>query len=235
MAIEIEIPNSTSEYGSTFTVNHLNYNITSGELLENDNLGVTLDYSAININQMGNYNITLKDWSNKNYNITNATIVKGTHRVTPISITIDIENQTSVYGEYLNLDQTKFSISGKMLAGDDLNIQLTTTALNSEVKTYPITATYAQNNNYTVTINEGQYFVTKRPISLKTGNQTSMYGEQVILNQNNYSITSGSFVFNDNQNITLSTSATNKSIIGSYDINLNFSAIKNYDVTLEKE
>ena len=232
--IEIEILNSSSEYGEVFTINHMNYNIISGELFGNDSLGVILNDSAININQMGNYDITLQDWTNKNYNIRNAEIAKGTHTLTPISITINIADQTSVYGEYLDLDATKFTITGNILSGDNLNIKLTTTATNTSATNYPITATYTVNSNYVVTINEGKYIVTKRPISLKTGNQTSTYGEQISLNQTNYSITSGSFVFNDNQNVTLSTSATKTSSIGNYEINLTFDAINNYDLTLEK-
>lgn len=229
--IGITIANSSSVYGNNFTVNNSNYTITSGSLYSSDNLGVILDTSAIDLNKVGSYDITLKSYSNTNYIITS--VQKGTHTISKRALKITLNNQSSIYGDAVYLNQTDYSvIYGSIVNSDNLNISLTTTATAHSVSTYPITASY-NNTNYQITFINAVYSIVKREISLKTINQEFTYGNAINLDQTKYEIVSGSFAFNDANSVGLSTYANNLSAIGNYPINLIFND-NNYNVTLTK-
>ena len=229
--IEITISDSSSVYGNDFTVNNSNYSITSGNLYSTDKLNVVLDSSAIDFTKAGIYEIKLKSYSNTNYDITKVT--NGKHTISKRTLKITLNNQSSVYGDEINLNQTSYTLTyGSIVNSDNLNITLTSTALANNVSTYPITATYT-NNNYQITFTNASYSVTKRDISLKTLNQTFTYGNTIAIDQTKYEIVSGSFAYSDKSSVTLSTTANNRSNVGSYPINLTFNST-NYNLTLTK-
>ena len=231
--IEITISNTTSVYGDSFSTNNIKYSCS--EIVNNDNLGVTLNISKINFSQTGTYEVTYDSHTNTNYNITNTT-TKGSHTIQKRTATINIANLTSTYGENFTLNQVNYSVVG-LVNGDTINnITLSTNAVTgiNPVGSYIVKATYTENNNYTISVNNGNYTVTKRPIKLETLNQTFTYGETINIDQTKYSIKSGSFASNDQDSVNLTSNAKTELNAGNYDINLTFNNSSNYDVTLTK-
>lgn len=229
--ITLTLSKTTSRFGDSFDESNIGY--TSSYLCNGDRLDIDLTYS-IDYTKVGTYNVTYNKnlFTHTNYNLTSVT--NGTHTITARPVSILIENQTSVYGESVNLDQSKYKITSETFETiPNFGITLTSTAQSNSAKTYPITATYT-NKNYDITFTNGSYIVSKRDLTLETLNQTFTYGNSINLDQSKYSITNGSFAFNDRNSVVLSTNATNTSNIGEYNINLTFNAIANYNVTLTK-
>jgi len=231
--VEISITNTTSVYGDSFNTNNIKYSCSG--IVNNDNLGVTLNISEINFAQAGKYDVTYDGHTNTNYNITNKTS-KGSHTIQKRTATINIANLTSTYGENFTLDQCNYSVVG-LVNGDTISdITLSTNAVTgiNAVGSYTITATYKANSNYSISVNTGTYLVTKRPIKLETYDQTFTYGNVINIDQTKYSIKSGSFASNDQDSVNLTSDATTELNAGKYDINLTFSNISNYNIALTK-
>lgn len=231
-SLTFSVLDQTSTYGNETHIDASKYILTSGYILPSDNINLSLTTNATQFSNVGNnYNISLTYSNNSNYNIT-SNIAKLT--INPRPATINVDNQTSIYGEKITLDNTKFSTTG-IFENDDLNIKISTTAQNTKAKDYPITASYSANDNYTITIKQGVYSVTQRDISIETANQSNfIYGNNIVLNQTMYKLNSGNFAFSDYNSIELTTDANKTSEIGEYDINLTFDAISNYNLTLTK-
>lgn len=82
------------------------------------------------------------------------------------NVTIAADDITSSYGS--EISRLSYQITGNIVTGDDLGISLSTTAnKNSDVGEYPITVSYKENANYTVTAIAGSYFITADANSLK--------------------------------------------------------------------
>lgn len=227
----INIDDLTSTYGENFTLDQLNYSVAG--LVNGDTISdITLSTNAVTgINPAGSYTINATYTENNNYSIS---VKNGTLTINKKSVTICVLDQTSVYGEVINLDQTKYIIPGLIRYDTIQNIVLSTTATNTLVGNYDITATYTSNNNYSVSVRKGTYSVTKRSINLESHNQTFTYGDNIILDQTKYLVKSGSFAFNDQTSVMLSSNATTNGNAGSYDINLTFNNSDNYNITLTK-
>ncbi len=231
-SLTFSVLDQTSTYGNETHIDASKYILTSGYILPSDNINLSLTTNATQFSNVGNnYNISLTYSNNSNYTI-NSNIAKLT--INPRPATINVDNQTSIYGEKITLDNTKFSTTG-IFENDDLNIKISTSAQNTKAKDYSITASYSANDNYTITIKQGVYSVTKRDISIETANQSNyIYGNDIVLNQTMYKLNSGNFAFSDYNSIELTTDANKTSEIGEYDINLTFDAISNYNLTLTK-
>ena len=231
--ISIKILQQESIYGNTVNLNHSEYTITSGSIVNNDNLGIVLSTTATSTSNFGNYPITLDSFSNSNYTITsenaNLAIKKRNIAISPIT-------QSSEYGEQISLNHSMYTItSGSIVNGDEtsMGIILSTNANIMAVGDYNISYLSHSNNNYSITSTNGTYKVTPRNIEITVLNQTSTYGDEISLDSSKYVLTSGSIIKNDNLNILLITNANNHSKIGYYDINLTYNN-SNYKITYTK-
>ena len=76
------------------------------------------------------------------------------------AITITADNKSSVYGA--GIVALTWKVDGSYVAGDELGISATTTASKtSNVGLYPITVAWNNNANYTATLVNGAYTITK--------------------------------------------------------------------------
>ena len=228
--VQYNVENQEFTYGDNFTLAGDAYSLTAGSVLTGDNLNLSLSTNGTNSSSVGEYEITLH-YNNPNYNVTSNI---GTLTIIPRSINIEVENKTITYGDSLALDESSYTIvSGQVLPQDELHLTLTTQATNnSGIGSYEIVAT-SENENYIVTILNNAITINKRKIALNIL-QTGIYGSNIELNPLNYTIVEGNIVNNDDLGLLLSTTATSKSNIGSYDIIVDTTnANSNYDIEIK--
>jgi hypothetical protein len=197
-AIVLNIEDKESEYKDN--LEELTYNIASGYDLQGIDkdtsnyaaLGVDLDTDASNTANVGTYRI-YGVYESTNYSVTfeggyNGDDTCGTYKINPVSITIDIEDKTSVYGEIgesivgltcdLNADSADLK-SGDTLEGLGITLEKAGGATVRSVGDYAITATSYTNNNYSITFNNGTYFITAKAIKIDIDDKGSTFGEQL--------------------------------------------------------
>lgn len=210
--IRLMLNTQNTVYGDDIVLDKNAYTIISGSIVNEDDLNLSLATTATSTSSVGSYDINLTD-CNPCYNIT---WLKGALKVEARPVTINIK-QTKQYGDEINLDVTNYTVlTGSVIGNDNLIVQLETDAKQfSEIGNYNILLAET-NPNYNVTLNIGVLTVDKRLASLKVGNQTSVYGDDIVLNQEGYTV-QGLLEY-DSLNVTLSTNATNKSSVGSYSI-----------------
>lgn len=217
----------TSTYGSDIDLNADKFVVVSGDIVNNDNLDLIIYTTANKFSPVGSYQILLKS-ANENYDVT---LVDSVVTITPKLIYASLENQSSMYGDKIELDQTKYNFNTNQLVGEDIiNFSLTTTATKDcVVGEYPITATI-DNANYTLNGCYGIYTINKRQITIRLYNQTVQNSFKITFNGEDYDIMSGTVVNNDELNIVLHTNASALSLAGNYDLIATYSN-DNYDIT----
>ena len=130
------------------------------------------------------------------------------YTVTPRTITLDIQDATTVYGDPLK--ELTMVIGGMGLAeGDNLVVTLQKyDPDNKNVGEYEIYLKegYAQDNpNYEITVTNGKYSVTRRPVSVRLYDQHAEWradGNYTVL-QNAWEIVEGSVIEGDSLGITI--------------------------------
>lgn len=130
------------------------------------------------------------------------------YTVTPRTITLDIQDVTTVYGDPLK--ELTMVIGGMGLAeGDNLVVTLQKSDPdNKNVGEYEIYLKegYAQDNpNYEITVTNGKYSVTPRPVSVRLYDQHAEWradGNYTVL-QNAWEIVEGSVIEGDSLGITI--------------------------------
>lgn len=231
--ITIDIADQSSVYGDSFNLDQTGYTMTAASSsIDTSKVAVTLYTAAAAGSSVGEYNIyanVVKSGTAANYTVL---VNGGTYSITKRPVTISLDDQSSVYGEQIKLDKSKYTItSGSVVAGDDLELTLNTAAVNRKVGSSDIYVSGA-NGNYDVTCLDGVYTVEKRPITIALSEQTGVYGDTVSLNNSAYTVTSGSIVYNDSLSVRLTTTADSSSGVGDYPIAVNESKLNgNYDVT----
>ena len=108
----------------------------------------------------GTYKVTVDIAQGTNYEAT--TIELGNYTINKANVTVDIDDQESIFGEPLVTDLT-YTVNGTVYEGDDLNIVITK-APGTDVNTYAITGSY-NNDNYNVTFNDGTYTIRANTIN----------------------------------------------------------------------
>jgi hypothetical protein len=155
---------TTKPYGSPMPTLSVTY---SGFVLDQDPsvLGGVLAFAttarASSHVQAGGYPITPGGWTSNNYAID---YVSGTLTITPVSLTITADNKTKVYGAGLPALTASYSgfVNGDTPACLNPPVALSTTAaVMSPVGPYPITASDAQDPDYTIAFAPGTLTITK--------------------------------------------------------------------------
>lgn len=205
------------------------YTKTSGTIYNSDNLGIVLTTTATNTSPVGEYEISAT-YTNTNYNIT---FTSGKLVINPKSITISLNDQSGYYGDAPSLSGTAYALvtENGIVNNDSLNLSLTTTATNtSNIGRYKITLdTY--NTNYTITVNNVAYYVVQARAITIAYNATGVYGNSPNLLASECTITNVVSGHNyETIGLTLTTTATNTSAVGTYPITFNCSNI-NYAIS----
>lgn len=217
--ITITLENQKGYYGDEVSLDQTKWSTAANSIINDDELNIVLTTEASNESAVDDYLLTLT-YNNPNYSVQIET-AKYSVIARPIKISI---TQAIVYGNEISLNNDDFKIeNGNLIDGTNLGLNLSTTAVRYDgVNTYPITHTYS-NKNYDLTVLSAQLKITPRPVIITIGNSETIYGENVEIDNLNYTTTSNSIVNNDNLNISLSTNATNKSNVGVYAITGNYS------------
>ena len=144
----------------------LSFNVLGVE--SNDNVNVN-GYTIYNTNgqvvdavNAGSYYVVITSLDNDNYIVNN---VRVDFEIVPKAVTITLRNQTSIYGDEINVDSTAYDVtSGSVCEGDDLGVVISKVEGNT-VKEYELTA-IATNRNYKATFVDAKFTITKRQVSI---------------------------------------------------------------------
>ncbi|MBR4925987.1 MAG: leucine-rich repeat protein [Prevotella sp.] len=162
-------------------------------------------------------------------------ITPGTLTITPAPLTIKASDNTRQY--YSENPTFIYTCSG-FVNGDNSSTlspapTITTTAnLTSNVGTYEIKATNANNPNYSISYINGTLTITPRTLTASVGNYERLYNED----NPTFEVIYDGFVGNENVNVlnsraTASTPATKTSNVGTYPINVTGGNADNYSFT----
>ncbi len=223
--ITIQLSNQSSEFGKTVSLDHTKYTITQGSIVNSDQLGVVLTTNAHQNSDVGDYTISLLEYTNNNYSVT---ALDGKLTITQMAITITLDNQSGCYGDTIIINQYAFNVSDTSIILSPEQLVLSTTATSaSPIGEYPITAT-CSNTNFVATIVNAVYTIYPRPITYFLQEQMVYYGEDVVLDQNGYYLTAGSFVNDDSATFRIVTDAQKGDPVGYYPIYLEDWSNPNY-------
>ena len=183
---------------------------------------------------VGNYEITLTTGSDINYDIQH---VKGLLTITKATLIAAADDQVRSYGEA----NPNFTISYTgFIPGDDASLidnppQPSTSAdLLSSVGNYPITLTAGTDNNYSISLVNGNLTIVKSLLTAVAEDKTRFYGEE------NPELTIAWTGFRNGDDATdlslqpaLSTTAEATSDAGTYPIELTAGSDDNYDIVIQ--
>jgi len=225
--ISVKVNDASVVYGSEIDLSTIFYEVTEGVIVNGDNLYETFSTKAVYTSPVSDYDIEMS-YANDNYDVD---IDEGTLTITPKTLEVTLQEQSSMYGEGIKLNQTAYEIDKSQLVGSDvIDITLTTTATEKDsVGMYSITAK-TTNKNYVLKYDSEKYEITKMKLFANIANQEFEYGD-VKFNNNSYTITQGKIAEGESSFFVLSTLATNTSSIGEYPIELDCTS-DNYDLTV---
>lgn len=218
--LSVSLGNQSFVYGDAINLDGSDFSASG--LKNGDTLtSVSMATSATNTSNVGSYGITgvgINGVTASDYtvNYTNSTL-----QITPASLMISAGNQSSVYGDAVNTGTTNFTASGLKNNDTVTGVDLTTSATNtSGIGNYDIIASNAQGNNlgnYAITYTSGSYTITPAALTITGGNQSSVYGDIPVIDQNAYT-TSGLKNGDNVSGVSLTSSVDKTSNVGSYDI-----------------
>lgn len=209
--IEYTINNITINYGEN--VPQPTGQISKGNVVNNDNLNISLQIPNINFNKINNAGIydIVGTYQNLNYNVT---FITGYLKINKINISCKIDNQQSLAGQPIKQLTYVITDTKNIVDINKLLISLTTSAKSTQKGQYPIEAT-CFNPNYNVSFNKATYTVNAVQVDCKIDNKTSSVGEP--LKELTYTIQADEQIDANKLFVTLSTTATNLQA-GMYDI-----------------
>jgi len=220
----------SGEYGNYFSLNN-SYKIIEGSLaFETDELNIKFSTEATMIDPVGEYAVNMS-FNNPNYDVV---LSSTSHfKILPRKLIIKLGNQSSIYGEDIFINQNNYQInSGSIMVGDEITISLSTNAKKFDnAGKYQIIGSI-NNSNYVADFENGEYIISKRPITIKLNNQKTARGLSFEINQNAYDIVEGTIVGDDELNIKIYSNAKMFSMIGNYKLQAE-SNNTNYDIKFE--
>ncbi|MDF1623581.1 MAG: MBG domain-containing protein [Pseudohongiella nitratireducens] len=190
----------------------------------------TFSTLATSTSDVGEYDVSASGISNSNFAFN---YIPGTLKINPVDLTINIDNATRQYGD-MNPDFNA-TVSG-LVAGDSIDDAVDQYALvtsanqSSNVGQYAITVGGTVSRNYNADINNGILGITKAPLSLVSVNAASrLYGDD----NPDFTLSATGLkngdLANEQINAAFSTSATQRSSVGDYSIDV-FASSVNYDI-----
>jgi hypothetical protein len=192
--------------------------------------GLVLSTTATMASGVGSYPITASGASAANYSVSYS---NGTLTVTRAPLTVNADNKTKVYGSAnpaLTASYTGF-VNGDTAATALTGALTTTATTGSPVGSYPITQGSLAAANYSITFSAGTLTVTRAPLTITADNKSKVYGQANPALTASYS----GFVNGDTpavvSGLTLSTTATTVSGVGTYPITAGGASAANYTIT----
>jgi hypothetical protein len=194
--------------------------------------GTTSDAAPI---QVGVYGITASSSETDSYLATTVSSSATTITITPASLTVTADDKTKTYGNHLPVLTATYQ---GFVSGDDAGVltgtlSLTTTATaTSPVGTYAIDVAGLAAANYAITFVSGALTVTPAALTVTADDKTKTYGSNLPALTATYQ----GFVSGDDAGVltgtlSLTTTATAASPVGSYAIDVAGLAAANYAIT----
>ena len=229
LEVSVVANDAEMEYGDTPSNLTWRYAEGSAEFVETDGITLTIITDADSESATGgNYYTRIVEVTLENYIVN---YQDGVFSVAPRKITVTIDKKSSVYGDEI-AELTSLVTEGEIVNGDTEVYSLSTAATSSSaVGGYDITGKI-ENSNYDITF-EGEtnaYTIGKRAITVTIEGATSVYGDEIA--ELASAVTDGEIVNGDTKVYSLSTSATNSSNVGEYNINGTVNNL-NYDITFD--
>jgi len=232
-ALTITASNTNKVYGAalpTFTASYTGF--VNGDTATSLTTPVTLGTSASASSPIGTYTITASGATDTNYSIT---LVNGVLTVDPAALTITANNTNKVYGAPLPTFTASYSgfVNGDTASSLGTAVTLGTAAsASSPIGAYAITASGAVGTNYSITQVAGTLTITTAPLTITAVDKSKVYGAALPAFTASYS----GFVNSDATNnlttqVTLATSATSSSPLGTYAITASGAVGTNYSIT----
>ncbi len=223
-AIVVEIENKESFYGEKDAVLSAKLKGSLAYTDSFDSLGIKL-VRATGKNA-GTYAISLDSWTNENYTIT---AENATYTVKKLALRAIVANATSVYGDMLA--KLTFTIEGKFAEGESVDVLNAKLSIGNakNAGTYAIEFAY-DNANYDVNATKATYTITKREVTLRVLDATSVYGNPDAAFT--VSITKGTMAEGEDAQSLVSITRAEGRNVGTYAITATKADNANYDVTL---
>jgi uncharacterized repeat protein (TIGR03803 family) len=231
--LSISADNNTKVYGAALPVLTASYaGFVNGDTPANLDIPVALATTVTAASSVGSYPITASGAADADYAIT---FVSGTLAVTPAAVTITADDKSKVYGDASPTLTASYAgfVNGDTAASLDTPVSLVTTATAaSSVGTYPITTSGAVDANYTITFVAGTLTVTPASLTITADNKTKVYGAALpILTASYAGFVNGDTPASLDTPVSLTTTATQSSDVGSYVITASGAADLNYAIT----
>src|SRR5207247_945615 len=148
------------------------------------------------------------------------------------ALTITADDKSKVYGAALPALTASYSgfVNGDIASSLTTPVTLATTATPaSPVGTYPITASGAASPNYTISFVSGTLTVTPAALSITADDKSKVYGAALPVLTASYSgFVNGDTASSLTTPVTLTTTATTASPVGTYPITASGAASPNY-------
>ena len=223
-AIVVEIENKESFYGEKDAVLSAKLKGSLAYTDSFDSLGIKL-VRATGKNA-GTYAISLDSWTNENYTIT---AENATYTVKKLALRAIVANATSVYGDPLS--NLTFTTEGKFAEGESVDVLNAKLSIGNakNAGTYAIEFAY-DNANYDVNATKATYTITKREVTLRVLDATSVYGNPDAAFT--VSITKGTMAEGEDAQSLVSITRAEGRNVGTYAITATKADNANYDVTL---
>lgn len=223
-AIVVEIENKESFYGEIDAVLSAKLKGSLAYTDSFDSLGIKLVRAAGK--NAGTYAISLDSWTNGNYTIK---AENATYTVKKLALRAIVANATSVYGD--PLANLTFTTEGKFAEGESVDVLNAKLSIGNakNAGTYAIEFAY-DNANYDVNATKATYTITKREVTLRVLDATSVYGNPDAAFT--VSITKGTMAEGEDAQSLVSITRAEGRNVGTYAITATKADNANYDVTL---
>ncbi|MEP6662677.1 MAG: MBG domain-containing protein, partial [Verrucomicrobiota bacterium] len=220
-------------YGAALPSLTANYTgFVNGDDFSSLDTAVTLATTATASSPVGVYPITASGAVDANYTITH---VAGALTVTTAPLTIAAVDKNKIYGAALPALTANYTgfVNGDTASSLGTAVTLTTTATaSSPIGVYPITASGAVGTNYSITQVAGTLTVTTAPLTIAAVDKSKIYGAALPTLTANYTgFVNGDTTSSLGTDVTLATTATASSPIGTYPITASGAVGTNYSIT----
>ena len=233
-ALLITANNNTKVYGSDNPVLTASYvGFVNGDTAASLTTPATIATTAVKGSPIGTYAITASGATLLNYTITYGTNALLT--VTPAALSIIVNDNDRVYGSA----NPVLTASYVGFVNGDTEVSLTTPATikttavqGSPTGTYEITASGAALSNYAIAYTNGILTITPANLTITTLSQQREYGiENPVLTANYVGFVNGDTESSLLPAVTIATTATKGSAVGTYPITVSGAVSSNYTIT----
>ncbi|WP_438481142.1 MBG domain-containing protein [Oleiharenicola lentus] len=175
--------------------------------------------SATNLSNVGNYAVSAAYTGGGTGNYSIGAITAGSLAITMAPLTVTAPTFTRIYGQDTTVALNDVVYTGLKTGADALtSLNVTTAATGTGVGTYAVTPT-GTSNNYEVTFVPGALTITPAALTIRANDITRTYGDvNPTLTVSNTGLVNSDTAVSAYTGLTISTSATQASNVGTYSI-----------------